>query len=134
MRLNVTAAQLVLPFSCPSLNINWPSNQKHTHKNREGEDSSVPIETRSSRRSSQTFDYGTGIQPARLMDGREQDDEDTSNEMQEFRGISYMDPSPGSCSATQPSCGFDSGGGGDATGATLNVEFGFAGADDTCGG
>ena len=50
----------------------------------------------------------------------EEEDEDTSNEMQEFRGISYMDPSPGSCSATQLSCGFDSAGGGGAAGASLN--------------
>ena len=47
----------------------------------------------------------------------EEEDEDTSNEMQGFGG--GIDPSSGSCSATQFSCGFDSGAGGDAGGASL---------------
>ena len=40
----------------------------------------------------------------------------TSIEMQGFGGME--DPSSGSCCATQPWCGCDSGGGGDAAGAS----------------
>ena len=56
------------------------------------------METTSSKRS-KTFDFGTGIQPAHIWLDDEEEDEDTSNEMQGFGGI---DPSSGSCSATLP--------------------------------
>ena len=48
----------------------------------------------------------------------EEEDEDTSNEMQGFGG--GIDPSSGSCSATQLSFGFVGAGGGGAAGASLN--------------
>ena len=72
------------------------------------------METRScSRRRSQTFDFGIGIQPAHIMYDDEQDEDPSMIEMQGFAG---MDPSSVSCSVSQP----DSGGGGDAACTSLN--------------
>ena len=126
-----------------------PDDEEETQVRQEGgeDSSSFIMDTRSSsssrRRSSQTFDFGTGIKPSYMTEEEEEEEEDTMNEMQGFGG--GTDPSSGSCSATQPSCGFDSGDGGDAAASssaaplnsavqalTIHVEDNWGHPDYTC--
>jgi hypothetical protein len=63
--------------------------QQSEAQEHEREDSSAPMERSSaSRRSarSQIFDFGTGMQPAHIMDDEEEAEKNASNEIQGFGG------------------------------------------------